>query len=312
MSSFYTKFRTSFIISIMSIWHLVIGLIGIWWAMLIMKLSRRVSELEIQLGQSSQSAAIELSRTERMLFWETSSFVVFIIIVTGFLSWLYFRDMKRTRSLQAFFASFTHELRTPITSIRLQAESIAENKSDTETTTKLISRLLDESSRLESQIEKTLELARVEGGGEVQSQSIPIQSWLEKFTRQFQSKSQIVVINSKLDTADIMADRTALLIIFRNLIENSIKHSSVNPVKIDIQGKVVGNKYEILFQDNGKPTGKKIEYGKLFNKGTNSQGAGVGLYLIRMLMSKMNGNCSFQSSESGFRVALTFLLSEGE
>ncbi len=306
MNSFYTKFRTSIIIGVMSTWHIIIGLIGIWWATLIMKLSRKISELEVKTGVSAQTASVELLKTERMLFWETSSFVVFVIIVTAFLSWLYLRDLKRSRAIQAFFASFTHELRTPVTSIRLQAESIAENKNDPEVTSKLITRLLEESSRLESQIEKTLELARVEGGGAVQSQAIPVQTWLEKFIRQFQGKSQMLEITTNLEDVEVMADRTALLIIFRNCIENSMKHSQKSPVKIDIQGKRIQDEYEIILKDNGLKSSNHFELGTLFYKGKNSQGAGVGLYLIKMLMNKMNGKAKFESTDSGFKVTLIF------
>ena len=72
--------------------------------------------------------------------------------------------------MQAFFASVTHELRTPLTSIRLQAEAIAEGEQRAE----LARRLLEDSHRLESQIDKTLELARIEGGGPLSEQAMPL------------------------------------------------------------------------------------------------------------------------------------------
>ena len=96
-----------------------------------------------------------------------------MVLLTGLsiaLVWLYLRDQRRTNSLRAFFASVTHELRTPLTSIRLQAESLA----DAGNASPLVERLLEDTSRLEGQVEKTLELARIEGGGELDLQPLPI------------------------------------------------------------------------------------------------------------------------------------------
>ena len=105
-----------------------------------------------------------------MLVGESSSFLALLLAVSLLLAWLYWREHRRARSMQAFFASVTHELRTPLTSIRLQAEAIAEGEQRAE----LARRLLEDSHRLESQIDKTLELARIEGGGPLSEQAIPL------------------------------------------------------------------------------------------------------------------------------------------
>ena len=45
-----------------------------------------------------------------MLFWESLVFFALLLATTVLLFWLYWRDVKRARGLQAFFASLTHEL----------------------------------------------------------------------------------------------------------------------------------------------------------------------------------------------------------
>ena len=99
-------------------------------------------------------------RTQHMLHWESTTFFVLAVVSSAFLFWLYWLDMRRARSIQAFFASVTHELRTPLTSIRLQAESIAEQCDESQR--QLVARLLEDTTRLEGQVERTLELARLE------------------------------------------------------------------------------------------------------------------------------------------------------
>src|SRR5258706_7070185 len=111
-----------------------------------------------------------------MVVGESSVFLLLLLAVTALLGWLYWRENRRARSMQAFFAAFTHELRTPLTSIRLQAEAIAEGDQRAE----LARRLLEDSHRLEAQIDKTLELARIEGGGSLAEQAVPLRGWLER------------------------------------------------------------------------------------------------------------------------------------
>src|SRR6202050_1597714 len=143
-----------------------------WWATVI---ERQARQLEALRGGDPGVAAAQWSRTRLMLVGESTTSLALLAVVSLLLAWLYWREHRRARAMQAFFASVTHELRTPLTSIRLQAEAIAEGEQRAE----LAKRLLEDSHRLESQIDKTLELARIEGGGPLREQSIPLQAWIE-------------------------------------------------------------------------------------------------------------------------------------
>ena len=121
----------------------------------------------------------EQARTHSMVFWEGGTFLVLLMTLSGLLLWYFRRDLRRARGTQAFFAALTHELRTPLTSVRLQTEAIAAGEPSQE----LIERLLVDTHRLESQIDKTLELARIEGGGALAEQAIRLDQWLERALR---------------------------------------------------------------------------------------------------------------------------------
>jgi signal transduction histidine kinase len=148
----------------------------IWWATVIERQARQLAELEALRGGSPDQAIEQWSRTRLMLMGESATSLTLLLAVSLLLAWLYFREHRRARAMQAFFASVTHELRTPLTSIRLQAEAIADGEQSVE----FALRLLEDSHRLESQIDKTLELARIEGGGPLREQSIPLASWLPR------------------------------------------------------------------------------------------------------------------------------------
>ena len=166
----------------LSTWFFTICLLGIWWGRLALTQAQRIAELEKNLGLASDFADSHWHRTQRMLYWESGTFFLLLLASTVLLCWLYWRDARRSRGLQAFFASVTHELRTPLSSIRLQAESIADplaNRLNGQN--HLIRRLLEDTIRLEAQVERTLELARVEGGGPVYTQPLLIKPWLDRF-----------------------------------------------------------------------------------------------------------------------------------
>ena len=167
-----------------------------------------------------------------MLVGESSTFLALLLAVSLLLAWLYWREHRRARSMQAFFASVTHELRTPLTSIRLQAEAIAEGEQRAE----LARRLLEDSHRLESQIDKTLELARIEGGGPLSEQAIPLHAWLRASLEDIAAAHGAAPGSARARGCRrcrrCRPTPRALQMILRNLVENSVRHARVKPVSV--------------------------------------------------------------------------------
>ena len=287
-------------------WLAAVCALGAWWGTLVMKQASKISELEQAAGVAASAAHAQWLRTQHMLIWESLSYFALLIASTGVLFWIYWHDAKRTRSLQAFFASMTHELRTPLTSIRLQAESISDGLDESSDQRELVQRLLADTQRLELQVERVLELARVEGGGPIFTQSIRIRPWLERVTRDWrahQMKDVEVVLNVR--DVQISADQVAMQVIFKNLLENSLRHSQKEEVKIEISTELSPGGVSLSFRDNGRGfTGNPKDLGKLFEKGENSHGAGVGLYLVQVLMRRMGGFAKFGQAPTGFEVSL--------
>jgi signal transduction histidine kinase len=292
------------------LWVLLLIALMAWWGWVVREQSQRIVELERVAGLDTSVADAQWQVTQRMLAWEGGTLLVLLAGLSIALVWLYLRDQRRTNALRAFFASVTHELRTPLTSIRLQAESLA----DSGNTSPLLERLLEDTSRLEAQVEKTLELARIEGGGELDLQPLPIQAWLQ---RQVQSRAAARAVQIELSTpspdgALVLADRSALEIIFRNLIENTARHSDSTPARARIAARENGAEVVVSFTDAGRGfAGEAQRLGSLFFRGQRSQGAGVGLYLIRMLMQRMGGRAEFDSRPgAGFETRLHFRRAE--
>jgi signal transduction histidine kinase len=297
----------------------VLGLV-IWWERLVLDQARRIALLEQALLSTSEGAnspvlsaaarGMDLARTERMVFWEATVFLVLLLLLSGALARLYWRESLRTRQIQGFFAGVTHELRTPLSSIRLQAESIAEALSGRPSEKDLVRRLLEDTLRLESQVERTLELARVEGGGPVFPRPLRLKPWVERAVESWKEASgaRLEFVLSVEDVS-IQADPSVLSVVFRNLVENSLRHARREPVRVEIRARspqAAGGLVWLEVADNGDGfAGDPARIGLLFEKGPASQGAGVGLYLVTTLMKRMGGQARFQG-KPGFSASLGF------
>lgn len=321
---------------------LLLSLVG-WWGYFATTQAKMIYELEIKAGVAQTIALANWKHTSRMLFWESFTFFLLILITSLVIVVILIRDRKRSRSLRAFFASFTHEIKTPLTGIRLQAEALEEsflrlfqsgannsstplefslgNSQDKMMAENHLRRLLQDVLRLESQVETTLELSRLEGGGSVFPRNINFNRWLHSFLRPYEEHfSQQALFTPVFQSANpsdpfhLVADPTALQIVFRNLVENSIRHSGKHPVSIRIETSLSETPLSleksltepttalhIQYSDSGTRLEKTIEkqLGTLFFKGPQSQGAGVGLYLLKMLTQKMGGRIQYSVSTTG-------------
>ena len=299
--------RARLIAALAALWIVLVLALGGWWVTFFVRQARLIAELQSITGRTNSAVAEQWARTRLMLIGESSVFLILLLAVSALLAWFYMRESRRARGMQAFFAAVTHELRTPLTSIRLQAEAIAEG--DQRAT--LARRLLEDSNRLESQIDKTLELARIEGGGPLAEQAVPLAGWLERTLATIaEGHGERVRLRVQLDEAlpDILADAAAVQMILRNLVENSVRHARRECVQVAVTARAHGGQVLLEYRDDGDGTAVPArELGRLFERGAGSAGSGVGLYLVRALMNRMGGRAEFFSTAGqGFRAELRF------
>lgn len=265
--------RLLFLLSL--IWALVLLLIGGWWVYLLTNFERILANTD------------RMSVT-KMIMWEGGSFLLLLIMLSTTLLVLYIRNQKKTKSLQAFFASLTHELKTPLASIRLQSEVIEEvlkNKNDP-TLNKLFGRLIEDTGKLEMQMDKILQLSRIERGGALNLTTLKLIPFTKSIAKKL-GNGLIVNIDSNNPDVVVVADEFALEIIIKNLLENTKSHTTSKNVQITINDD--GKNVQLLYNDHGEFTGDKQKLGTLFYKYQSSKGSGIGLYLSQKLLQKMNG-----------------------
>lgn len=267
------------------LWMVMLLGLGSWWLYLVFKLHTTLISLNLpELGSQS--------RFLNMMKWEGSFFFIFLVLLGVSLFIMYYRDMKKSKAMQAFFASLSHELKTPLASMRLQAEVIKDLVEDEshshDQLSNLTKRLIEDTNKLESELEKSLQLSRIEG--DAQMTLVPIS--LERFLkRQEQKYLSPVKLETKIDqdAQEILADELSINMIFRNLFENTLRHNP-EATKVLISARRIGNYVEVTYDDFGKKFDGNLDLlGDLFYKYNSSKGSGIGLYLIKNLMKKMHG-----------------------
>ena len=232
----------------------------------------------------------------------------FIFILLIALSFYYvvvkaFQLKKLSEIKNDFIDNMTHELKTPISTISLACEAMIDNKKNKNDYVKIID---EENKRLGHQVERVLNIARTEKQSyKIDKSSVNIHEIIEESINVFRFKLEKKggKIVNKLNAVNpiINGNKSHLVNVFNNLIENGIKYSKDKPV-ITIESRSDEFSMEISIKDNGIGI-KKNSIDKIFDKfyrepqGNihNVKGFGLGLSYVKNIIDKLNAKIFVKS-----------------
>jgi len=203
---------------------------------------------------------------------------------------------KKLSELQRdFINNMTHEFKTPIASINIAADVISNPDSIKEPERILTygSVIKQEVIRLNDQVDKVLQIARIEKSGiHLRLEILELNSILNNVVENcLANNGDKVIITTNLSTEPfyVEADRNHLTNIFYNLLDNAVKYSGDSPV-ISIQATRKFNKVFVSISDNG-PGIEKIHHKKVFRKFYrvptanihDVKGFGLGLFYVKSI-----------------------------
>jgi two-component system phosphate regulon sensor histidine kinase PhoR len=250
------------------------------------------------------------------LFIERRYFVVYGVPIIGSTNvWkgvlLVFHDITELKKLEQirkdFVANVSHELKTPVTSIRGFTETLMDGAmNNKETLEAFLSIILKESDRLQSLISDLLELSKIEQQGfQLNLQEFDLHSLLEEvitiLTGKAAAKNIHLDFYCKLDRVLIEGDMDRLKQVFINLIGNAITYTPPEgDVKIILQKH--GEHVRIHVLDSGVGI-EKDEIPRIFERfyrvdrarSRNSGGTGLGLAIVKHLVEAHHGNINVKS-----------------
>lgn len=245
----------------------------------------------------------------------------FIIIKGLYLSkrkeFLFFiKDITMTKESiniqKTFITNLGHELKTPLTSIKGYLIALKEVE-DQKMKEQFIEILLRNTDKLNHTIQDFLSLSKIERFKTTTKVKTTFKEIQEELTTTLSSiiKSKKAVINYYSNVETLMIDREKIVIILKNLIENSLIYSSSTPI-ITVTLTGYKDQYKISVEDNG--IGISLEdQDKIFNpffrvdkaRTTNEGGSGLGLSIVKELLDILGGEVVLNSSSNGTNITIT-------
>lgn len=284
------KNKSSLKYAIVGAWLIFTSTLAGWWYIFGVAQARRVIELDRALTP-------EMTRHLNMLAWEGATLFFCIVLGGGTLMYFMIKEERQRRRLQAFFSTFTHELKTPLASLRLQAESLKEDLAGSPHAT-LIDRLTSDTERLTMQLENSLFLAN-ERSRELLLERIPLREIIQSTV--YRWPNLVVTVGGD---AIVHADSRALECILTNLIQNAVTHGRASEMTVTCS-RTSNSMLQLSFRDNGVGfSGEPEKLGGLFSRFYSGSGNGIGLYLVRSLARQMRGDVRFVTDQ-GFEVQVT-------
>ncbi len=233
-----------------------------------------------------------LDRHRRMMIWEGIAWMVLLLGGGATLIGYVAREARHARELKTFFAAFSHDIKTSLASLRLQAESLQEDLAGQELP--VLDRLVADTVRLNLQLQNSLFLSSHEDM-KFYTESLRLKKLIEDLAGQW-PQLKVTVTKDCL----LMADQRALVSVIANLMQNAVVHGQAS--EMTFKPEVRGETVSLEFKDNGQGfRGDLSRLGQLFHRHGSGSGSGVGLFISLRLIERMKGRLTFDSNSSGFQ-----------
>lgn len=231
----------------------------------------------------------------RLDIWLISSLITLVVTVFfGYAMFVILRQKRLSEVQRDFVNNMTHEFQTPISTIRIATDVLSQPKimEQPERLKKYVQIIRQENNRLKTQVETVLNTARLERGKmQLDIQLQELHSLINEVTEGVQAELEdYLKVELNATKSSIYADRTQLVSLIRNLLENAIKYSP-RPPNITIRTENVDDTLVFSVADKGIGIPKE-SIAKIFNKfyrvptGNlhNVKGFGLGLSYVNQII----------------------------
>ncbi|MBA4397262.1 MAG: sensor histidine kinase [Syntrophus sp. (in: bacteria)] len=230
------------------------------------------------------------------------SILVGIILVGIFIIFVYSQKMARLNRMQhEFINNFTHELKTPVTSLKLYLETFLKHELPRKEQAKYIGYMLLDVERLADNISRILNLARIEtktyGGDFLPADLVETVREFHQNNRHLFGNCDIRIHNPSGQPLFYNINTPLFEMLVMNILNNGIKYNESENSRIDIRFLQENDRLHIRFEDNGIGI-EKADAKKIFRKfyqtkradSHSPRGSGLGLYLVQNIARMHRGN----------------------
>jgi signal transduction histidine kinase len=248
------------------------------------------------------------------------SILVGIILMGIFTIFAYNQKILQLYRMQHnFINNFTHELKTPVTSLKLYLETFLKHELSQDDQLTYIGYMLQDVNRLADNINRILNLAKIESKSyEEEFAVVDLVSLIDRIYKNnihLFADCEINIINPSNRSFAYRINRSLFEMLVMNLLNNAIKYNHSESPRVDIAFELQHHKLHIRFSDNGigldQPEIKKI-FRKFYQVGhsddMSAMGSGLGLYLVQTIARIHSGKVIAESKGSGKGSVFTLIL----
>ena len=224
----------------------------------------------------------------------TTALTIIVVVFFGYGLFVILKQKRLSEVQRDFVNNITHELKTPLATLTLASNTLAEKS--TESNRRYVDIIQQETTRLTQQVEKILRSALIEEKSKTEKTDTDLTAYfyeLEKKCKEQYSSHQINWRFSIEENLKGKIDQSLLSIALTNLIENAVKYGGTSiGVSAYWEHQLI-----ILISDNGNGI-LKIDQKRIFEKfyrvpedqnQHNVKGFGLGLYIVKSSIKKLRG-----------------------
>lgn len=225
--------------------------------------------------------------------------------------------MQNKTAKDEFISTLSHEIRTPLTSIKGFSKTMLDNwellkDGDKK---KFLNIILEQSDRLINLVENVLDVAKINSDVEIVLKEVDLQHLINNAIEILKINYKDKKFNIKISKiTNSMADKDKLEQVFVNILENACKYSKKDTdIEIKIENK---NDFNVVCVKNFGSYIEDFYKDKIFEKfyridnylTSSAQGSGLGLYIAKSLIEKMDGKIELNSVKNDKEMYTEFLI----
>ena len=238
-------------------------------------------------------------------------FLAAIIFGGGMLTWQAHRNLQDALEKTSFVSNVSHELKTPLTSIRMYAELLFAGRiTDPDKQRHYLRVIVSETRRLTRLVNNVLDFSRLEQGRKkYHPEAINLTGYVQEIisAQALPVKEAGMRLETVVPDTDIivLADRDAIDQVMVNLIDNAVKYGgNGGELKISLGTEAGRALIEVSDKGPGVPEGHRERIFEQFHRVDDSltarqQGTGLGLSIARRILRDLGGDIIYRPGEHG-------------
>jgi len=238
-----------------------------------------------------------------MIIGEGLVFCILLFLGFRFIHKTIKKDMQTARTENTFLLSVTHELKTPLASLRLMLDTLLKRKTEYETQVRMIKDAQSALNKLHQQIDNILLTTRTNGTGiNLWNSMIDLvqiaQTTKKRYTQWYPEHNWVLETD---DEVKFPFDPELMGALLSNLMDNAAKYSPPQSqilISLHITNEIV---ISVMDEGDGFHELDKNKVMKAFYRGlqknTQKPGTGLGLYLVQNIVKLYNGSIAIKNNE---------------